>query len=468
MAHTAAALPKEVILNGPDGAYTYTLSRIDFPVPKLEGKGKAKVGLKRGREPAGHGVQGAAGHKGKQRQREASASSEDERHGVSKRPRQQRRQQQQQPTENVKARQPAKGSLDVRQPAKGNLVRQPAKGNLHMQPPAKGPVRKMVPTRTETHPGPTKTQLPVAKTQLLPAKPLARPTQPRRHDSERPLPSARPPPTRPPPGRPGSSAGPSASPSAGPSAGPSAAAARSPSLSQAPCDHYSISSDASTPSRDLPPPKDEILRVKGQIYRKPQDFCNNQKIACLDIFHEASLACRRATPNQAQERAFLHGLFENGWRSELEPPAAPKLARRQVTRTRREIGIIKEDVLPTQKGKAQSDVRRKGASVFARIRVSDDGRLAWGYSDANNRPVRCQYVAWGTEEEGARAYEEAIAAWDRAEVERVTGFNMELAVYLARLWTAHWTRCGYPTRVPVRHGGAGFAALVSMAELVRR
>ncbi|KAH6690037.1 hypothetical protein EV126DRAFT_430910 [Verticillium dahliae] len=310
----------------------------------------------------------------------------------------------------------------------------------------------MVPTRTEAHPGPTKTQ-------LLPAKPLARPSQPRRHDSERPPPSARPPSTRPPPGRPGS---------AGPSAGPSAAAARSPSLSQPPYDRYSISSDASTPSRDLPPPKDEILRVKGQIYRRPQDFCNNQKIACLDMFHEASRACRRATPSQAQERAFLHGIFENGWCSELGPPAAPKLARRQVARTRREIGIIKEDVLPTQKGKAQSDVRRKGASVFARIRVSDDGRLAWGYSDANNRPVRCRYVAWGTEEEGARAYEEAIAAWDRAEVERVTGFNMELAVYLARLWTAHWTRCGYPTRVPVRHGGEGFAALVSMAELVRR
>ncbi|EEY17171.1 predicted protein [Verticillium alfalfae VaMs.102] len=242
----------------------------------------------------------------------------------------------------------------------------------------------MVPTRTEAHPGPTKTQLLPARTQLLPAKPLARPTQPRRHGSERPLPSARPPSTRPPPGRPGSSAG--------SSAGPSAAAARSPSLSQPSCDHYSISSEASTPSRDLPPPKDEILRVKGQIYRKPQDFCNNQKIACLDIFHEASLACRRATPNQAQERAFLHGLFENGWRSELGPPAAPKLARRQVTRTRREIGIIKEDVLPTQKGKAQSDVRRKGASVFARIRVSDDGRLAWGYSDANNR--RCGASTW--------------------------------------------------------------------------
>ncbi|KAM0327012.1 hypothetical protein ACHAQA_006135 [Verticillium albo-atrum] len=213
-------------------------------------------------------------------------------------------------------------------------------------------------------------------------------------------------------------------------------------------------------------PKKEVIRVKGALYRSPHNFCNNQKIACLDIYHEAALASRLKRPTALEERDFLHRIFQNGWYSELPPPAAPKLGRREVARTRREIGIIKEDVLPTQKGKEQCDVRRKGGSVYARIRLDDDDNPVWAYSDANNRPVRSRYVSWGTEEQGQQAFHEAIEAWDRAERERVTSYNMALAVYMARLWVAHWSKYGYPTAVSVRQETAKFEHFVSMGKRV--
>ncbi|KAM0275772.1 hypothetical protein ACHAQH_007433 [Verticillium albo-atrum] len=402
-------LPHEVILNGPDGAYTYTLSRIDLPVPKFEGK--AKAGVKRAREV----LEGKRLNKGKQPARntvdQREQSDSDDEPLVSKRPKH------------------LKGELNIRQPGKDA-------------------VRKLVPTRTPAHPGPIKTP-------LMPARPLARPGVSRKPVPDRPLPSARPPSARPPLPGPTSSAGPSLS-------------ARSPSLSVPPSD-YNARSEST--DRTLSPPKEEVVRVKGTVYHRPQDFCNNQKIACLDIYHEAAVAGRLRRPTQSQERDFLFRIFQNGWCSGLPPPAAPKLPRREVTRTRREIGIIREDVLPTQRvgsiGKSQADVRRKGASVFARIRLRDDGQAAWGYSDANNRPVQCRYVSWGTEEQGAKAYEEAIVAWDKAEEERVRGYNMELAVYMARLWAAHWTRYGYPTKAAVRHVAERFESIVSMAEMVR-
>ncbi|EEU47221.1 uncharacterized protein NECHADRAFT_77452 [Fusarium vanettenii 77-13-4] len=197
-------------------------------------------------------------------------------------------------------------------------------------------------------------------------------------------------------------------------------------------------------------PDTQELRPENTSMFKGKDLTRAEKVNLMDLLAQF-MSMTKHMPDQARRselyKEFFDAIFSK-WYSGEKPKSHHMLAPLRMIESSAQVGILRINH-PINKYFPQTPERMAGQPAFLGLDlIPDEGGWRWIWTDRRGCTIDSQYINFlGLTR--AEARRQAIANYDRAELKRITKYNLDLVVSVAQRRIARWAKHGpaYKARV---------------------